>query len=744
MDVCSYCRSSQKSHFWKNFNSTARKKASKKDLNTFTSRYQKSLSKRDFCEYHESSSRFCDQCLEKDRKVWPTDTEINSFEDVEDRSRDAFSNSRINGSSIVKKEPPKPTKIYAIKSVRGRKINDSTYTNVHSNCASNEEPERNVYCRIYPKERYTRTEMLNEESGVGGNLANQRPLNKFHPSRNTNAKITAHSYHRALSKRRGREERYTCSKCRNPLRRSKLSVLLNLNSRPYRSAVPSASLSESTCDLASQKLYSCPFPRENKKAPTLQVSNVITKASVDPSYRRTRESREHKHGKDPRPGKQNILGERGSSCRRESSLLRGSGKLCKVARTRESKRRLGCYRESARQDEAKCFRCCYCSENVNGLNRHNYERRRCEGARRPFETKTIKESGRTEGRKVPYKTFCKSLRSRINDTEATEMSREANSSDENFMYDDICDDGRANNSSDKFEVSEVSGSRLSLSGDWSYRACRSIEVARECKKMNNDFENSRRSATRVPRVGALREKIVRRCRSDKELLVSEDSSRLERDIAESACERKALFRDTPVTCQTDFCARIKNGEKAAEGVTDSLDNRVSTCCCCTSSRLHDETDPVKILKSFCEKVKAINKSATFRKPSRCASRKTTGIEGSRYPCDERSQSEISIRMTTKITKPLERDWSADSIRLRFRKLKCHHGETNLDRILIYPSREGERGTLDKKSSTIDCRVKRHTDSGFRYNVTYVRRFTRPARVSLQETSEECDSLVDCG
>jgi len=289
------------------------------------------------------------------------------------------------------------------------------------------------------------------------------------------------------------------------------------------------------------------------------------------------------------------------------------------------------------------------------------------------------------------------------------------------------------------------------------------DSTQEYKLSNENLKNSREETMKTHKT--LRKKATKRYPLGKELsfetrktprkVTSRNYSRLRHDAAESTCECKEPFHDPPAVCLTGSCTCIGNSENAERSDSDS--HKIPTvCCCCSSPSFHDETDPVKKLESFCEKVKAVNQNV-FRKTSRSAFSNATRTNAHQYSCganDEQNRSEISTETTTRVSKPIEREWLTDPTRLRFGKPKKHsRGKPSLEKILIYPPR-GEIGpplTLYKQSSNINCRVKGDVNTGFRYSVTYVQKFVSPSwmpslspQVPSSETEEECDCSADYG
>ncbi|KMQ93335.1 hypothetical protein RF55_6568 [Lasius niger] len=323
----------------------------------------------------------------------------------------------------------------------------------------------------------------------------------------------------------------------------------------------------------------------------------------------------------------------------------------------------------------------------------------------------------------------------------------------------ISDDVSRNDCGDKIELEELKP-HVSFPDDSAYQAPHgeSNKLTREYK-LSNDLKNSREEAIETK---MLRKKATRRYPSGKELsfetrrtprkVASGNYSRLRHDAAESTCECKEPFHDPPAACLTGSCTCIGNNGNAERSDNDSP-RRISTVyCCCSSSSLYDETDPVKKLESFCEKVKAVNQNV-LRKTSRSAFSNAARTNAQRYSyggSDEQNRSEIS---TTRVSRSIEREWLTDPTRLRLGKPKHSRGKTSLERILIYPPR-GEVGpplTLYKQSSNINCQVKGDVNTGFRYSVTYVQKFVSPSwmpslspQVLSSETDEECGCSADYG
>lgn len=750
MDACNYCCPSQKSHFCSNPDLTVHEN-SRKYLNTAakksTYRYLKPSSKGNSYKYRESSPRFYGSYSRMGHKMWPAVTEMTSLEVIKDsRSQDVIPKSKINGSRIIDR---KSAKIRTFKSLRRKKSDKSIYSNIVP--SHKKTKERNY---VNEQKVDTRTKQLNEESDVS-DFVNQQSLNQFYSGRSTACKTAALSYQAPLQNGSYRE-RYI-SGYHYPVKRSRQPTSWGLSSRSNRlKGVPEMG------SLPQRRT----LRRENEVGSPLKASSSITGVLIDRNYRRARESK-YKNNTDRRRREPGVLGERGSSCYRRPSFLRESEKLCEMVRTSENKQWLGCCCEDAEQDETvDCSRYCRCPENVNDSAWRNY-RPQYESTRRLSSNGTSKRIN-YEREKTLREMLSKSVQSR--NTNRREFDFNLSTKGDlrhETVYDDfafdrsetISDDVSRNDCGDKIESEELKP-HVSFPDDSAYQAPygESNKLTREYK-LSNDLKNSREEAIETK---MLRKKATRRYPSGKELsfetrrtprkVASGNYSRLRHDAAESTCECKEPFHDPPAACLTGSCTCIGNNENAERSDNDSP-RRISTVyCCCSSSSLYDETDPVKKLESFCEKVKAVNQNV-LRKTSRSAFSNAARTNAQRYSyggSDEQNRSEIS---TTRVSRSIEREWLTDPTRLRLGKPNHSRGKTSLERILIYPPR-GEVGpplTLYKQASNINCQVKGDVNTGFRYSVTYVQKFVSPSwmpslspQVLSSETDEECGCSADYG
>lgn len=732
VDACNYCCSSQKSHFCSNPDFTLQEN-SRKYFNTAAKksmyRYLKSSSKGNSHKYRESSPRFYGSYSRMDHKMLPAVTKMTSFEVIKDsRSQDGFfPESRINDSKIIDR---KSARIHTFKPLRRKKFDKS----IHPNIVPSHKKTKEKNCLDEQNIEDTPAKQLNEESNVN-DFVNQQSLNQFYSGQN---KTTALPHHASLQNRGYRE--HNISGYRYPVKISKQPTSWDLSSRSNRlTGLPETS--------------SLPQWRtsrwENEVGSPLKASTSIMGTLIDKNYRRARESK-YKNNTNRRRRESGVLGECESPCYRRPGFLRESGKLCEMVRTDENKQWLGCCCEDAEQDETvDCSRYCRCPENVNDSVHRNY-RPQYQSTRRSNTSKRINYEREISVRKS------KSVQSRNIDREELDFNLSTKGDlRHETIYDDsafdrserISDHVKRNDYGDKVELEEP---HASLPDDSAYQTLRgdSNKLAREYK-LNNNLKNSRKEMTKA------RKKTTRRYPSGKELSfetrktsskIASGNSRevLRYDAAESMCQCKEPFHDPPAACLTGSCTCIENAERSD---SDSP-RRISTVyCCCSSSSLYDEADPVKKLESFCEKVKAVNQNV-FRKTSKSTFSNAARTNAQRYSYgDEQNRSEISTETATRVSRPIEREWSTDPTHLRLGKPKYSRGKTSLEKILIYPPR-GEIGpplTLYKQSSNINCRVKGDINKGFRYSVTYVQKFVSPSwmpslspQVFSSETDEECE------
>lgn len=735
MDACNYCCPSQKSHSCSNLGLTVHENPGKY-LNTAakksTRRYLKPSSKGNSYKYLESLPRFYGS-YSRGHQTWPAVTEMNNLEVIKNWSQDVIPESRINDSRIIDR---KSAKIHTFKSLRRKKFDKSIYSSITP--SSKKTREKN---HINDQKIDTQVRRLNKENNVR-DFINQQSFNKFYSSRSKAHKSTELSYQDLLQN--GGYRRYSNSGYRYPVKRSRQSTSWSLNSRSNRlTGVPVTS--------------SLPLRRrENEVESPLKASSPIMGTLIDRNYQQARELK-YKNNTNRRRREPGILRERGSPCYCRPGFLRESEKLCEVVRANENKQWLGCCcEEHAEQDgTVDCSRYCRCSENVNDSAWRDY-RPQYESTRRS--NGTSKRINYTEKQAALREMLSKSMQSQSADTGEFDFNHLPMKADHETAYDDFAFgrsetifDSRRNDYDSKIELEELKP-HVSFPND-----------STQEYKLSNENLNSREETMKMRKT--LRKKATRRYPLGKESsfetrktprkIASENYSRIRYDAAESTCECKELFHDSPAACLAGSCTCIGNSENAERSDSDSS-RKIPVCCCCSSLSFHDETDPVKKLESFCEKVKAVNQNV-FRKTSRSTFSNATRTNAQRYSygaSDEQNRSEISTEATSRVSKPIEREWLTDPTRLRFGKPRKHsHGKPSLEKILIYPPR-GEMGTpltLYKQSSNINCRVKGDVNTGFRYNVTYVQKFVSPSwmpslspQVLSPETDEECGCSADYG
>ncbi|XP_066586503.1 uncharacterized protein [Prorops nasuta] len=165
-------------------------------------------------------------------------------------------------------------------------------------------------------------------------------------------------------------------------------------------------------------------------------------------------------------------------------------------------------------------------------------------------------------------------------------------------------------------------------------------------------------------------------------------------------------------------------------------------CECSQEIVEKEEDPVRKLETFCEKVKAINKSIISKNP-KIHSRSVieTRIDLDNYKdtsLKNRGESDSSILFGN--SSP-----NLENVRIA-RPENCEE-KTSLKKILIFPPEgvEGPPLALYKNSSNINCQVKGDINNGFQYSVTYVQKFVSPTwrptrkRVEcIQERKHNCE------
>lgn len=736
MDACNYCCPSQKSHFYSNLDFTVHENSGKY-LNTAvkksTHRYLKPSSKGNSYNYRESSPRFYGS-YSRGHQTWPAVTKMNNLEVIKTWSQDVIPEPKINDSRIIDR---KSAKIHTFKSSRRKKIDKSIYSNIAS--SSKKTRKKN---HIDDQKIDTQRRQLNKENNVS-DFINQQSFNKFYSNRSH--KSAELSYQDLLQN--GGYRRHYNSGYRYPVKRSKQSTSWGLSSRSNRlTEMPETSLPLRRTSR-----------RENEMGSPLKASSPIMGTLIDRNYQRARELK-YKNNTNRQRREPGILRERGSPCYCRPCFLRESGKLCEVVRTNENKQWLGCCCEDVEQDETiDCSSYCRCPENVNNSAWRDY-RPQYESIRRS--NGTSKRINYTEREIALREMLPKSMQSQSADTGefdfnlSTKADLRHETAYDDFAFDrsETIFDTRRNDYDGKIELEELKP-HTSFPDD----------STQEYKLSNENLKNSREETMKTRKT--LRKKATKRYPLGKELsfetrktprkVASRNYSRLRHDAAESTCECKEPFHDPPAVCLTGSCTCIGNSENAERSDSDS--HKIPTvCCCCSSPSFHDETDPVKKLESFCEKVKAVNQNV-FRKTSRSAFSNATRTNAHQYSCganDEQNRSEISTETTTRVSKPIEREWLTDPTRLRFGKPKKHsRGKPSLEKILIYPPR-GEIGpplTLYKQSSNINCRVKGDVNTGFRYSMTYVQKFVSPSwmpslspQVPSSETEEECDCSADYG
>ncbi|XP_018342078.1 PREDICTED: uncharacterized protein LOC108748415 [Trachymyrmex septentrionalis] len=690
--ACNYCCSAGEFHFHSNPDFTVEEN-SRRNLNTFTkSAYQHpNLSKNSY-KHQATLPTFHGWYSRENRKGWP---KMASLEVIKNRSQNAIHNSRNNKSKITDR---KSANVHTFKSLRREKLDDSTYKSYPSITSNEKTTERNSRYSDRKQEREIRIKKLNKESDI--------------------------------SDFDGDYDRYYTSKY--PVRRPRQPTTWDLSSRSNR-LTELARLPERSSLLQRQTSQWV-----NKMGPPLKAFNSIIGASIDRSYHR---EMKHKNNMNQQRRNPNVLGEREPSCYCRPGLLKESGKLCQVVRTDEDKQWLDYSCENAEQDETMGYLRC-CSENVNDFIRPQYESRPSTMNKRANYT-TLR------------RTLSESVQSQYNDEGESEFNLSMAEDSQIEEYDnnafDVFDDAR-NIYDDAIDVKYLKP-RVSFPGDPALRD--SNEVAREYKKSNNDLKRNqgKSMATRT----TLQNKITTRYPKNKKSSfatrkpVSGDSPELRYDAAESTCECKEPFHDSPA-CLTGSYTCIGNDENAKRNDSDSsrrISHTVYNCCCsCSSSTSHDEKDPVKKLESFCERVKAVNQDI-FHKSSKSTCRKLTRTNAQEYvhsDSDEQNQSEFSTQRVNQRARSTEGEQLANHACLRLKK-HSHDGD-NLDKIFIYPPR-GENGpplTLYKRSSNISCRVKGDADTGFRYSVTYVQKFVSPSwmpSLTPEDPSWEIDEGYSC-
>lgn len=731
-DACNHCCSGRKFPSRGGPDFTVEEN-SRRNINTSTkSIYRHSNLSGNSYKYRESSPVFHGWYSRKNHNTWPATTETASYEVIRDAIPDR--SSRISRSKLM--DTKSTNKVRALKSLRRRAFED-----IYSSIAPNEKTtKRDPDYRDYKQRRETRMRKLYEESDVS-DFVNQQPLNEIYSDRNM-----TFSYQTPVKNERYKG-RYT-SGYHYPIKRSRQPTSWGLTSRSNR-LTASTRLSE-TSSLLQRRASQW----ENKVGRPLKASGSIIGTSIDRSYREAK----RKNNTDQWRRRPDVLRKRESSCYRRPGLLRESGKLCKVVRTREDKQRLGCCCEDAEQDEtAECSRYCRCPENTNGPIRP-----RRENTRRPFTTSERANYAVTTVRN----TLPESVQPGDNDEGESESDlpieedpRNVGAVCDNHSC-DIFDDERTNNRGDAVDLEDLKP-RVSFPKDRARRGSR--EVARRYKKFNNDLKSNEGKAMGART--ALGKKITPRYPASKKFairtpgkLVSGDSLGLRYDAAGSVCECREPFHDPPAVCLTRSCTCIGNDENAERNDSDSSRRIFDTvyccdCCSCSSSVSYEEKDPVKKLESFCEKVKAVNQD-TFRRPSKSTCRNAVKTNAQEYGGSyEQNQSMFSTQRAIRRARPIEKERLANSARLRLEKPKHSDGKANLEKILIYPPR-GEGGpplTLYKRSSNINCRVKGNADTGFRYSVTYMQKFVSPTwmpsmspKVLSRETDVECSCPADYG
>lgn len=729
MDTCNYCCPSQNSHFCSNdltvhensgkYLSTAAKKSAY--------RYLKPSSKGNSYKYRESSPRFYGS-YSRGHQTWPTVAKMNNLEVIKDRSQGIAPESRINGSRIIDR---KSTKIHTLKSLRRKKFDKSTYSSV---APSSKKTRKKNHIDEQKIDTQMRQLNKNKENNIS-DFTNQQSFNKFYSGRSAAHKSAELPYQASL-KNGGQRGHYN-SRYRYPVKKSRQPTSWGLNSRSNRlTGMPETSSLRRTSR------------GENEVGSPLKASSSIMGTLIDRNYQRVRELK-YKNNMD-RQREPDILRERGSSCYCRPGFLREPGKLCEVVRINENKQWLGCCCENVEQDETvDCSRYCRCPENVNDSAWRDY-RPQYESIRRS--NGTSKRINYTE-REIAREMLPESMHSQSADTRKFDFNLSKADLRHETTYDDftfdrsetIFDNIRRNDYNGKVE-SEESKPHVSLPDD-----------STQEYKLSNDLKNGREETMKTRKT---RKKATGRYTSGKELsfetgktprkIASRNYSRLRHDTAESMCECKEPFHDPPAACLAGSCTCIGNSEIAERSDSNSPRKIPTVYCCCSSSSFHDETDPVKKLESFCEKVKAVNQNV-FRKTSRSAFSNAMRTNAQRYSygaSDEQNRSEISTETITRVSRPTEEEWLTDPTRLRFGKPKHSRGKTSLEKILIYPPR-GEVGpplTLYKQSSNINCRVKGDVNTGFRYSVTYVQKFVSPSWMPSfsPETDEECGCSADYG
>ncbi|XP_024947749.1 uncharacterized protein LOC112495417 [Cephus cinctus] len=260
---------------------------------------------------------------------------------------------------------------------------------------------------------------------------------------------------------------------------------------------------------------------------------------------------------------------------------------------------------------------------------------------------------------------------------------------------------------------------------------------------------------------------------------------------------KGIVRKCPVSKELIFNKKFRHKKSSPRDLIlkDPKGRSKNHTCSCSSSSVYNELkDPVRTLESFCEKVKAINRSEPILSASRSPKKYRTAGNFTNFDNSRpfRATKNLKQAYPSKVTTPREHSrlnkysccscckrknsWHSDA---RNSPKTDSSGATKLrsisksrqiskqdkfqgkplkkmsEKMLIYPpdGQDGPPLTLFRDSSRVDCRIKGNPRKGFRYDVTYIQNFVSPtwrpeeesaSTKESDETYEKCTCCMDHG
>lgn len=306
-------------------------------------------------------------------------------------------------------------------------------------------------------------------------------------------------------------------------------------------------------------------------------------------------------------------------------------------------------------------------------------------------------------------------------------------------------------------------------------------VTNEYKTLASRLKDMQRQAETTSTKGRMRKRISRKYPSGKEFsfevkTVNKDDDNLEEISREENCDEELCAceegtemddEETAVNWQVEAPSTACKGDghyrktkttryrssrpvtndafiACGRGPAESLNKRK------TSIEIKKKADVVENLRSFCEKLKAIDRECESSILSNEKKKGDIDIETESCECEnvDRETRDFEIPCdeywdacvgTNAETKP--RRHNTENVSPKIVKPCGTSKKTNLKKIFIYPPK-GENGpplTLLKNSSDMDCKLVGNFDSGFRYKVTYTQKFVSPTWCPVQECSDDDDN-----